>query len=47
MLTKNEFPVLEFDDNPEAKINPIHFVGSKFKTDKLIITFFPEVLNKL
>lgn len=47
MFYKNEFPVLEFDDNPEAKINPIHFVKKKFEADKMIITFFPEVLDKL
>ncbi len=47
MFTQNDFPVLEFDDSAEAKINPIHFVKRKFETDKMIITFFPEVLEKL
>lgn len=51
MLTKNEVPILEFDDSPTAKLNPEHFVGEKtedkFPTNKLIITFFPEVVDKL
>ena len=47
MLTKNEFPILEFDDAPEAKLNPANFVTEKFQTDKLVITFFPEVMDRL
>ena len=42
MLTKNEF-----DDAPEAKLNPANFVTEKFQTDKLVITFFPEVMDRL
>lgn len=47
MLTENEYPILEFDDNKTAKLNPISFVERAFDTNKLIITFFPEVMNKL
>ena len=47
MLTKNEFPILEFDDAPEAKLNPANFVTEKFQTDKLVITFFPDVMDRL
>lgn len=47
MFNKNEFPVLEFDDNPTARLNPVNFVDEKFKTDKMVITFFQEVVNKL
>lgn len=47
MLGRNDFPVLEFDDNPMAKLNPVHFVEEKFKTDKMVITFFPEVVKSL
>lgn len=47
MFLEHDFPVLEFDQSEEAKINPSHFVTKKFETDKLIITFFPEVLEKL
>ena len=47
MLHKNEFPVLEFDDAPTAKLNPADFGCGRFDTDKMIITFFPEVVDKL
>ena len=47
MFYKTEYPVLEFDDNPVAKLNPSNFAGEKFNTDKMIITFFPEVIQKL
>lgn len=47
MLCRNEYPILEFDDNPVAKLNPTNFTGSKLDTDKLVITFFPEVIQKL
>ncbi len=47
MLYKAEYPVLEFDDLPVAKLNPSNFAGEKFDTDKIIITFFPEVVQKL
>ena len=47
MFYKTEYPVLEFDDNPEAKLNPSNFADPKFDTDKIVITFFPEVIRKL
>ena len=47
MLCRNEYPILEFDDNPVAKLNPTNFAGSKLDTDKLVISFFPEVIRKL
>ena len=47
MFTKNNYPILEFDDNQVAKLNPTHFVGKSFDTNKLIITFFSEVMDKL
>ena len=47
MLCRNDYPVLEFDDNPVAKLNPTNFAGPKLDTDKLVITFFPEVIRKL
>lgn len=47
MFFKNDFPVLEFDDNPTAKLNPANFSLGKFKADKLVITFFPEVADRL
>ena len=38
---------MEYDDNPIAKLNPTHYAGDGFDTDKLVITFFPEVIEKL
>ena len=47
MLFRNDWPIMEYDDSPTAKLNPTHFSGSGFDTDKMVITFFPEVINKL
>lgn len=47
MILENKYPIFEFDDNKEAKLNPTSFVDQSFETDKLIITFFPEVMDKL
>ena len=47
MLKTDRLPILEFDDNPVAKLNPSHYSGDGFDTDKLVITFFPEVIDKL
>ena len=47
MMTKNKYPILEFDDNQDAKINPTMLADKEFASDKLIITFFPEVMDDL
>ncbi|MBP0969968.1 MAG: nucleoside phosphorylase [Oscillospiraceae bacterium] len=47
MLHRDKWPVIEYDDNPVAKLNPAHYAGDGFDTDKLVITFFPEVIEKL
>ncbi len=47
MITDNSCPILEYDDNPDAKLNPTAFAHEQFKTDKMIITFFPEVMRQL
>lgn len=47
MFHGNDWPVLEYDDHPVAKLNPSHFSGDGFDTDKMVITFFPEVIEKL
>lgn len=47
MLTSHEYPILEFDDTKTAKLNPTYFAGNGFSTNKLVITFFPEVIEKL
>ena len=49
MIRKSEYPILEFDDNKEALINPSEF-GKKhgvFQIDKLVITFFKDAIDKL
>lgn len=47
MIKESKYPIFEFDDNKVAKLNPTSFVDQFFETNKLIITFFPEVMNKL
>ena len=47
MLRQNSVPILEFDDCRTAKIDPPAFVDRPFDTDKLVITFFPEVIDRL
>lgn len=47
MLMENNYPIFEFDENKDAKLNPTSFVDWPFETDRLIITFFPEVMEKL
>lgn len=47
MLHRNDFPIMEYDDAAKAKLNPESFKPGCFETDKMIITFFPEVMKKL
>ena len=47
MIERNPAPILEFDDAPVAKLNPGDFGSVPFDTDRLVITFFPEVLDAL
>lgn len=47
MLTESKYPILEFDSSKTAKINPTASADGMFKTDKLVITFFPEVMDRL
>ena len=47
MIKRNAFPILEFDDEKNAKINQTHLIERGFEFNKLVITFFPEVINKL
>lgn len=46
-IIRNDYPILEFDDNRDAKINPTTWVDKKFECNKMVITFFPEVVDKL
>jgi hypothetical protein len=47
MIKKNAFPILEFDDDSDALISP--FRGRKIDNfpSRLVITFFPEVIDRL
>lgn len=47
MMREHEYPILEFDDEKNAQINPVSFVADLFDTDKMVITFFPEVMDRL
>ena len=47
MLHRHAIPILEFDDDPVAKLNPSAFVESPLSSDKMVITFFPEVIKRL
>lgn len=47
MVTKNEFPVMEYDDDNDSIVNPFSWNLKPFTTDKLIITFFPDVMKDL
>lgn len=47
MVTKNEFPVMEYDDDNDSIVNPFSWNLEPFTTDKLIITFFPDVMKEL
>ncbi len=47
MMTKHAYPILKYDDSKDAKLNPSSFAEIKFATNKLIITFFPEVIQRL
>lgn len=47
MINKSEYPILEYDDAKTAKLNPQSFDPGRFDTDKMVITFFPEVIKRL
>lgn len=47
MLHEAEFPILEFDEDRDAVVDVSIFARDPFDTDKMIITFFPEVMEQL
>ncbi len=49
MFRQHKYPILEFDDSPVAKINPLMVSQShdRLSTDRLVITFFAEVMKEL
>jgi len=47
MLMENKYPVLEFDGTKTAKLEPAAYAKQKLSANKLVITYFPEVMEKL
>lgn len=46
-MDRGLYPILEFDTNKTAKLNPSDLGVSKLSASKLIITFFKEVIDEL
>jgi len=46
MLQQNSFPILEYDSNPKAKIEPANVVEKKDVPAACVITFFREVIQQ-
>lgn len=47
MLTRKQFPILEYDDNPHAKIEPFEHLQRQDVPPHCVITFFSEVIGEL
>ena len=47
MLARSDFPILEYDTERVAKLNPDRLAVRKLSACRLVITFFPEVVGKL
>lgn len=47
MMMENKYPILEFDDAKVSRLDPVLTVDDQLDTDKLVITFFPEVIETL
>ena len=37
MMLTDKYPILEYDNNREAKVNPIALADKSFETDKLVL----------
>jgi len=47
MFTEKEFPILEFDSNPKAKIEPSSLVNNIDVPEYCVITFFGDVIETM
>lgn len=47
MIEKSDYPILEYDTASATMINPAQMAKFSFAEDKLVITFFPEVVEQL
>lgn len=46
-MRESQYPILEFDDTRQAVINPSSCNIKQLESEKLVITFFPEVIETL
>jgi uridine phosphorylase len=47
MMNRSDVPILEYDEERTAKLNPTAIADRKFEAGRMVITFFPEVVKKL
>ena len=47
MFKKREFPILEFNPNPKAKIEPSNIMAKTDVPECCVITFFGDVINEM
>lgn len=47
MFEKREFPILEYDTNPKAKIDPSNLTAKTDVPECCVITFFGDVINEM
>lgn len=47
MMFKKDFPILEFDSTPRAKIEPSDVIKKLDIPDHCVITFFSDVINRM
>ncbi|QSX06467.1 nucleoside phosphorylase [Sedimentibacter sp. zth1] len=47
MISKNDFPILEFDSNKNSKINPSSIIAKKDVPKCCVITFFGDVIEQM
>ncbi|MHB1483107.1 MAG: nucleoside phosphorylase [Saccharofermentanales bacterium] len=47
MFEKREFPILEFDPNQKAKIEPSNLIEKTDVPEYCVITFFSDVINEM
>ena len=50
MLINQPYPIIEYDDDPVGKLDPaklVTYFTDELGADKLVITFFPEVVKAL
>lgn len=46
MLNENLFPILEYDSNKKAKLEPYNLIKKKEVPKSCVITFFNEVIHQ-